>query len=203
MAAILEPNVIKLVNTERVCGEFNVVGCCIHHRGVEQPAGEVSREGADELLQGVVGGGLELYAAHKIPEYWIVNLVDQQLEASTESQGQEYLTHHTHGLTKSFALARFPDLKRPWLPEGFLDQQRPAGTRQAGPNPRQSASSHGDRRPATNRTGSGQSPGSACTLVRPARSRSSIASSSVSTLPPPRTVRSSASASASGSVSAA
>ena len=35
---------------------------------------------------------LPLYAAHGIPELWIVNLVDQQIEVYTEPHGEEYLT---------------------------------------------------------------------------------------------------------------
>lgn len=80
-------------------------------------------EVADTSLIDDRGKKLELYAGNGIPEYWIVNLLDQQIELYTEPKGREYLTRRTFGLTESFAPARFPELKRQWLPEGLLEPQ--------------------------------------------------------------------------------
>ena len=63
---------------------------------------------------------LPLYAAHGIPELWIVNLVDQQIEVYTEPHGEEYLTRTTP-LTGRFALEHFPDDSNQWLPEAILE----------------------------------------------------------------------------------
>jgi Uma2 family endonuclease len=64
---------------------------------------------------------LPLYAAHGIPEVWIVNLVDKQVEVYTEPHGHEYLTRTTKPLTGCFAPQGFPDDRHQWLPEGILD----------------------------------------------------------------------------------
>jgi Uma2 family endonuclease len=64
---------------------------------------------------------LPLYAAHGIPELWIVNLVDRQIEVYTEPHGEEYLTRTTKPLTGHFAPQHFPDDSYQWLPEGILE----------------------------------------------------------------------------------
>lgn len=64
---------------------------------------------------------LPLYAAHGIPELWIVNLVDNQIEVYTEPQSEDYLTRKTRPLTECFAPQRFPDDIHQWLPEAILD----------------------------------------------------------------------------------
>ena len=64
---------------------------------------------------------LPLYAAHGIPELWIVNLVDQQIEVYTEPHGEEYLTRTTKPLTGRFAPQHFPDDVHQWLPEAILE----------------------------------------------------------------------------------
>ncbi|MDQ3398211.1 MAG: Uma2 family endonuclease [Deinococcota bacterium] len=64
---------------------------------------------------------LPLYAHAGIPELWIVNLVDRQIEVYTEPHGKDYLTRHTHALTSSFAPQRFPSKAQPWLSEEILN----------------------------------------------------------------------------------
>ena len=64
---------------------------------------------------------LPLYAAHGVPELWIVNLVDKQIEVYTEPHGNEYLTRTTRPLTGHFAPQRFPDDAQQWLPETILE----------------------------------------------------------------------------------
>ena len=64
---------------------------------------------------------LPLYAAHGIPELWIVNLVDKQIEVYTEPHGNEYLTRVTRPLTGRFSLQRFPAETHQWLPDAILD----------------------------------------------------------------------------------
>jgi Uma2 family endonuclease len=64
---------------------------------------------------------LPLYAAHGIPELWIVNLVDKHIEVYTEPHGHEYLTRATRPLTGRFAPQRFPDDAQQWLPEAFVE----------------------------------------------------------------------------------
>jgi Uma2 family endonuclease len=64
---------------------------------------------------------LPLYAAHGIPELWIVNLVDQQIEVYTEPHGEEYLTRATKPLTGHFAPQHFPDDSYQWLPEAIFE----------------------------------------------------------------------------------
>jgi Uma2 family endonuclease len=64
---------------------------------------------------------LPLYAAHGIPELWIVNLVDKQIEVYTEPHGDEFLTRTTKPLTGRFAPQCFPHDIQQWLPEAILD----------------------------------------------------------------------------------
>ncbi len=64
---------------------------------------------------------LPLYAAHGVPELWIVNLPDQQVELYTEPRGNEYLTRTTQPLTGRFAPQRFPDQTHQWLPDGIVN----------------------------------------------------------------------------------
>lgn len=64
---------------------------------------------------------LSLYAAHGIPELWIVNLVHTQIEVYTEPDGAEYLTRTTRPLTGVFAPQHFPDDSQQWLPEAMLE----------------------------------------------------------------------------------
>jgi Uma2 family endonuclease len=78
-------------------------------------------EVADTSLFDDRGRKLSLYAKHGIFEYWIVNLIDKQIEVYTEPRGKEYLTRHTYGLTERFAPARFPELAQQWLPEELLE----------------------------------------------------------------------------------
>jgi Uma2 family endonuclease len=64
---------------------------------------------------------LPLYAAAGIPELWIVNLMDKQIEIYTEPHGNEYRTRTTKPLTGRFAPHHFPDDAYQWLPEAILD----------------------------------------------------------------------------------
>ncbi len=64
---------------------------------------------------------LPLYAANGIPELWIVNLVDQQIEVYTDPQGEAYLTRTVQPLTGDVAPQRFPDESHQWLPDGILE----------------------------------------------------------------------------------
>jgi len=64
---------------------------------------------------------LPLYAAHGIPELWIVNLVDKQIEVYTEPHSEEYLTRTTKLLTGRFAPQHFPDDSHQWLPKAILE----------------------------------------------------------------------------------
>ena len=67
---------------------------------------------------------LPLYAAHAIPEVWIVNLVDRQIEIHTRPHGEEFLTRITRPLTGRFASQRFPTMRQQWLPAALLDLLR-------------------------------------------------------------------------------
>ena len=67
---------------------------------------------------------LPLYAAHAIPEVWIVNLVDRQIEIYTDPHGEEFLTRTTEPLTGRFAPRRFPSVRQQWLPPALLDLLR-------------------------------------------------------------------------------
>jgi Uma2 family endonuclease len=61
---------------------------------------------------------LPLYAAHGVPELWIINLVDQQIEVYTEPHGEEYLTRTTKPLAGHFAPQHFPDDSHQWVAWG-------------------------------------------------------------------------------------
>ncbi|MGE0707871.1 MAG: Uma2 family endonuclease [Planctomycetota bacterium] len=52
-----------------------------------------------------------IYAANGVPEYWIVNLVDDLIEVRTEPKGEEYarVTPYRHG--ESIRLRAFPDVE--------------------------------------------------------------------------------------------
>jgi Uma2 family endonuclease len=64
---------------------------------------------------------LPLYAACGIPELWIVNLVDQQIEVYTEPHGDDYFIRATYALTGRIAPLSFPDDAHSWLPDAILD----------------------------------------------------------------------------------
>ncbi len=64
---------------------------------------------------------LPLYAANGIPELWIVNLVDQQIEVYSDPQGEAYLTQTIQPLTGHVSPRRFADEIHQWLPDGILD----------------------------------------------------------------------------------
>lgn len=64
---------------------------------------------------------LPLYAANGVPELWIVNLVDRQLEVYTDPQGDSYAVQTLQPLTGHVALQRFPGECHQWLPEGILE----------------------------------------------------------------------------------
>ncbi len=67
---------------------------------------------------------LPLYAAHAIPEVWIVNLVERQIEIYTGPRGDQFLTRTTEPLTELVAPRRFPDARQQWLPDAILDVLR-------------------------------------------------------------------------------
>lgn len=64
---------------------------------------------------------LPLYATNGIPELWIVNLVDRQIEVYTGPQEEAYLTQTVQPLTGHVAPQRFPDESHQWLPDGILE----------------------------------------------------------------------------------
>lgn len=64
---------------------------------------------------------LPLYAGVGIPEVWIVNLLDQQIEVYTTPRHQDYLARNSYALTATFAPSHFPDLAHQWLPERVLE----------------------------------------------------------------------------------
>ncbi len=64
---------------------------------------------------------LPLYATNGIPELWIVNLIDQQIETYTDPQGEAYLTQTIQPLTGHVSPQRFPDESHQWLPDGILE----------------------------------------------------------------------------------
>ena len=72
---------------------------------------------------------LPLYAAHAVPEVWIVNLVDGQIEIHTRPHGEEFLTRTTEPLTGCFAPQRFPSVRQQWLPPALLDLLRQESAR--------------------------------------------------------------------------
>jgi Uma2 family endonuclease len=51
-----------------------------------------------------------LYAACNVPEYWIVNLVEKQLEVYSEPLDGAYRQQHRYDASQSVAPARFPEL---------------------------------------------------------------------------------------------
>lgn len=67
---------------------------------------------------------LPLYAAHAIPEVWIVNLVDRRMEIYTDPHGEEFLKRTIEPLTGRFAPQRFPTVRQQWLPAALLDLLR-------------------------------------------------------------------------------
>lgn len=67
---------------------------------------------------------LPLYAAHAIPEVWIVNLVDRRIEIYTDPHGEEFLERTIEPLTGRFAPQRFPAVRQQWLPAALLDLLR-------------------------------------------------------------------------------
>ena len=67
---------------------------------------------------------LPLYAAHAIPEVWIVNLVDRQIEIYTNPHEEEFLTRTTEPLTGRCAPQQFPAARQAWLPAAILDLLR-------------------------------------------------------------------------------
>ena len=78
-------------------------------------------EVSDTTLAKDRGVKLPLYAAHDIPEVWIVNLVDRQIEVYTNPHREEFLTRATEPLTGSLAPQRFPTARQQWLPDAILD----------------------------------------------------------------------------------
>jgi Uma2 family endonuclease len=64
---------------------------------------------------------LPLYAANGIPELWIVNLVEPQIEVYTDPLGETYLRRTLQPLTGHIAPQRFPHESHQWLPDGILD----------------------------------------------------------------------------------
>jgi Uma2 family endonuclease len=53
----------------------------------------------------------EVYAASGVPEYWVVNLVDRQIEVSSDPVRGTYSRVTTHRLGESIRLVQFPDLE--------------------------------------------------------------------------------------------
>lgn len=51
-----------------------------------------------------------LYAACNVPEYWIVNLVEKQIEVYSEPLDGAYKQQHRYDTSQSVAPARFPEL---------------------------------------------------------------------------------------------
>jgi Uma2 family endonuclease len=54
---------------------------------------------------------LRLYATFNIPEYWIVNLIDDCLEVYRQPNDGDYLDKSTFGKTDSLNLVAFPEFK--------------------------------------------------------------------------------------------
>ncbi len=81
-----------------------------HHPGPNEIA--LIIEVADSSLEHDWETKRRLYARHGIPEYWIVNLRDEQVEVFQTPQSDDYATKHTHAtgtLTPSLA----PDQRVP------------------------------------------------------------------------------------------
>jgi Uma2 family endonuclease len=51
-----------------------------------------------------------IYAASGVPEYWIVNLVDDLIEVRTEPRGDEYARVTPFPRGESITLTAFPDV---------------------------------------------------------------------------------------------
>lgn len=51
-----------------------------------------------------------IYAANGVPEYWIVNLVDDLIEVRTEPKGEEYARVTPYRRGESIRLTAFPDV---------------------------------------------------------------------------------------------
>ncbi|HBP16357.1 MAG TPA: hypothetical protein DEA08_01010 [Planctomycetes bacterium] len=51
-----------------------------------------------------------IYAANGVPEYWIVNLVDDLIEVRTEPKGEEYARVTPYRRGQSIRLSTFPDV---------------------------------------------------------------------------------------------
>jgi Uma2 family endonuclease len=51
-----------------------------------------------------------LYATMGVPEYWIINLVDNLVERHTEPHDGHYLRVEPAGAEASLALVKFPDV---------------------------------------------------------------------------------------------
>lgn len=77
-------------------------------------------EVADSSVLEDRGKKLKLYAAHGIQEYWIVNLVQKQLEVYRQPKGEEYLSRQTYQLTDTVALEKFPEIPKQWFSEAVL-----------------------------------------------------------------------------------
>lgn len=54
---------------------------------------------------------LRLYATHNIPEYWIVNLIDNCLEVYRQPQDGDYLQKTVLGITDSLNLVALPEVR--------------------------------------------------------------------------------------------
>ena len=56
------------------------------------------------------GVKLRLYAACRVVEYWIANLVESHIEMYREPSGDTYTKVERHARGTSFSLLRFPDV---------------------------------------------------------------------------------------------
>ena len=69
---------------------------------------------SDSTLTHDRGRKLRNYARNGIPEVWIVNLKDNQLEAYADPQGEEYLFKQTYQPGQAVAPKAFPDIPIEW-----------------------------------------------------------------------------------------
>jgi Uma2 family endonuclease len=69
---------------------------------------------SDSTLTYDRGDKLRGYARNGIPEVWIVNLRDNQLEAYSEPKGEEYLFKQTYQPGEAIAPKAFPDVPIEW-----------------------------------------------------------------------------------------
>jgi Uma2 family endonuclease len=67
-------------------------------------------EVAESSLETDRGVKLRLYAACNVPEYWIVNLVEKQIEVYSDPSDGAYMQQHRYDASQSVAPARFPEL---------------------------------------------------------------------------------------------